>query len=372
MQYYLLKSKIRNAKERKRVAQNLLALRGQLDESVPDKDADQNLLLATWNIRDFGKINRRGYGERLPESHFYLAEILSRFDFVAVQEINELEEWETVMDILGPDYSYIATDVTDVKLGGNGERLTYLWDKRKVRFQNIAGEIVLPADMLISKVELEVMGEKVVAGKQFNRSPFVARFQSGWLKFDICTVHIYYGDDYGTKLQQRVEEIQKIARYLSRRADETFNRGAALILLGDFNIVHPEHKTMKALLGEGFQVPKALNQPTNIGNNKYYDQIVFKTDPAVLEYVDRRSQDPKKRNAGIIEIFERLYRPEDFEAYRNAAAASPNGMLEKDEGDLEKYYLDWRTYQISDHKPMWVRLSTNSSQAYLEGLSVKS
>ncbi len=175
MRYYLLKSKIRDEKDRARVVQNLLALRAQLDETVPDKDADQNLLLATWNIRDFGKINRRGYGPRLPETHFYIAEILSRFDFVAVQEINELEEWEIVMDILGPDYSYIATDVTDVKLGGNGERLTYLYDRRKVRFQNIAGEIVLPADMLISKTELEVMGSKVVAGKQFNRSPSSSR-----------------------------------------------------------------------------------------------------------------------------------------------------------------------------------------------------
>lgn len=369
MRYYLLKSKFRKESERARVVQNLLALRAQLEASVPDKDADQNLLLATWNIRDFGKTNRRGYGERQPETHFYIAEILSHFDFIAVQEINELEEWETVMDILGPDWSYIATDVTDVKLGGNGERLTYLYDRRKVRFQNIAGEIVLPPDMLISKVELQVMGEKVVAGKQFNRSPFVGRFQSGWFKFDICTVHLYYGDDYGPKLQQRVEEIGRIASYLGKRADETLLRGSSLILLGDFNIVHPEHQTMKALVDEGFQIPKALRQPTNINRNKYYDQIAFKTEPQVLEYIERRSQDPKKCNAGIFEIFESIYREEDFEQYRVAASQSPNGMMEQNEGDLRDYYLDWRTYQISDHKPMWVRLAVNRSQAYLEDLA---
>jgi hypothetical protein len=28
----------------------------------------------------------------------------------------------------------------------------------------------------------------------------------------------------------------------------------------------------------------------------------------------------------------------------------------------------WRTYQFSDHKPMWVRLSTNDSRAYLENM----
>jgi hypothetical protein len=122
------------------------------NKHIPPKDADQNLLLATWNIRDFDKRNRRGFGPRLPESHFYIAEVISRFDFVAVQEVNRLREWKMVMDILGPDWSYIATDVTDPALGGNGERMTFAYDKRKVWFKHIAGEIVLPTHMLISKV----------------------------------------------------------------------------------------------------------------------------------------------------------------------------------------------------------------------------
>ena len=36
------------------------ALQRQLDSEIPRKDADHNLLLGTWNIRDLGK--RRGYG----------------------------------------------------------------------------------------------------------------------------------------------------------------------------------------------------------------------------------------------------------------------------------------------------------------------
>ena len=38
------------------------------------------------------------------------------------------------MSILGPDWDYIATDVTDPVLGGNGERMTFAFDKRKVWF----------------------------------------------------------------------------------------------------------------------------------------------------------------------------------------------------------------------------------------------
>lgn len=367
MLYYHLRFKIKK-RDRNRVIDNLMALREQLDQDVPDKDVNNNLLLATWNIRDFGKRNRRGYGRRLPETHFYIAEVLSRFDFVAVQEINELYEWETVMDILGPSFDYIASDVTDPKLGGNGERLTFVFDKRKVWFQNIAGEIVLPRDMLISKVETKVDNERIVAGKQFRRTPFIASFQSGWFKFDICTVHLYYGAASGAKLRERIEEISRVAEYLSKRADDALKKDRAVILLGDFNIVHPNHKTMKALTDRGFIVPQTLQRPSNINLTKYYDQIAFKTKPQVLEYVEKRSPYPKRRNAGIFEIFESVFTKDHFDQYKAAAKKTPNGKRQTDDNELRDYYLDWRTYQFSDHKPMWVCLNTNDSQAYLEQL----
>ena len=44
----------------------------------------------------------------------------------------------------------------------------------------------------------EVAGQPV--SRQFARSPFVASFRSNWFKFDICTVHIYYGEEHGEKL----------------------------------------------------------------------------------------------------------------------------------------------------------------------------
>ena len=367
MQYFRLRYDIPQA-DRPRVVRNLVALRDQLDREVPGKDTDRNLLLATWNIRDLGKRNRRGFGDRTRESLFYIAEILSRFDFVAVQEVNELAEWERVMDILGPSFDYIATDVTDQALGGNGERLMYLWDRRKVWFQKIAGEIVLPAKMLISRAEVESGGDTLAAGKQFRRTPFSASFQAGWFKFDICTVHIYYGADSGAQLAERIQEIEAVAKYLGARAADALDAGRAIILLGDFNIVHPEHKTMRALLDNGFRVPKALSRPTNIDRSKYYDQIAFQTRRNLLEYVDRSSTDPLKRNAGVFEIFDSVFRDDSAEEYREAARKSANGKRAAERGTLDEYYLDWRTYQVSDHKPMWVRLEINDSAAYLENL----
>ncbi len=92
--YYRLRRLIPKKTERNKVIDKLLSLRGRLDRLLPPKDADDRLLLATWNIRDLGKRNRRGYGRRLPESHFYIAEVISRFDFVAMQQVNQPGEWQ--------------------------------------------------------------------------------------------------------------------------------------------------------------------------------------------------------------------------------------------------------------------------------------
>ena len=366
--YYLLRKKIYPKSERNRVIDNLLSLRGRLDRNIPPKDAENNLLLATWNIRDFDKKNRRGFGNRLPESLFYIAEILSRFDFVAVQEVNRLREWEFVMDILGPSWDYIATDVTDTMLGGNGERMTYVFDKRKVWFKNIAGEIVLPKHMLISKVEFEKDSDKLTAGKQFRRTPFVASFQAGWFKYDICTVHLYFGAESGAKLQQRVEEIDAIAKYLSDRADVGLKKDQCMILLGDFNIVSPQHKTMQALLKHKFRVPEALQFKTNVAETKYYDQIAFKTKRDVLEFIDKKSGNPLERNAGVFKLFRSAFTRAQLNDYKAAMRKTSNLNKSRYKGDFEKYYRDWRTYQLSDHNPLWVRLKVNESEAYLKRL----
>ena len=383
MNYWLLKQKIKDPDDRKRVVGHLVALREQLSRDLPPKDAEDNLLLATWNIRDLGKENGWGYGPRLPESPFYIAEILSRFDFVAVQEVNQLDPVGELIEILGPSWDYLASDVTDPKLGGNGERLTYLYDRRKVWFRNIAGEIVLPPAMLVSENVLEKPDDKpsapelqdAPAGRQFARTPYLASFQAGWLKFDICTVHLYYGSESGAELQRRISEIRQIASYLGKRAEEALEESKALILLGDFNIVEPEHMTMKALLESGFEVPDVLRNPTNIGQDKYYDQIAFKTRPGVIDYLG--SSD--RRRAGTIDIFERLFTPDQLPEYEDAAsvpkkaaetkareAAEKAGKTPPKPGAMDDYYLDWRTWQLSDHRPMWVQLEANDSAAYLE------
>lgn len=355
--------------QRKYIADKLIKLKGQLKSDVAQKKSEDALTIATWNIRDFGKKNRRGFGTRTKDSHYYIAEIISCFDLIAVQEVNELDEWEKVMRLLGPSWDYIATDVTHDGLGGNGERLTFVYDKRKVWFKNVAGEIVLPLKLLVSDSKITDTTDEVASGKQFRRTPYVVSFQSDWFKFDICTVHIYYGEGK-SGLAQRIGEIAAVAKYLSDRVDKASeNNNKATILLGDFNIIRPDHQTMLALEDNGFTIPKNIKKrKNNVIETMHYDQIAFKCDQAIIDFVDSDA------NSGAVKIFGSVFEDtdDDFNFYKAEVLKSTNGKkLETNIDALRKYYAkEWRTYQMSDHNLLWVRINNNHSIDYLKNILV--
>jgi len=76
------------------VVEDLKALREALDVSpIPPKTLDRNLLIATWNIRHFGGVTEKWTTdpEDSPKRNLRdvlcIAEIVSRFDVVALQEV---------------------------------------------------------------------------------------------------------------------------------------------------------------------------------------------------------------------------------------------------------------------------------------------
>ena len=227
MPYYAALKKL-SKRDRKRTVNGIQRLRRLFDvNQFPYKKTDRSLILGTWNIRNFDD-DRFNYGPRTEESFYYIAEILSRFDVLAVQEVCEdVSPLDKVMRMLGRKYKYILTDVTHSSLGGNQERLGFVYDTDKVKFQGIAGEIVLPEKMLIS--------ETAKKKRQFARTPFGVEFQSGWFKFQFSTVHIFFGSNSGNtpQFKRRVQGIDAISKYLAKEAR---SRDANQILVGDFNI----------------------------------------------------------------------------------------------------------------------------------------
>jgi endonuclease/exonuclease/phosphatase family metal-dependent hydrolase len=339
--YYPIKS-VRDKEMKSRLIERLHRLRKELSEKVPAKTAGETLLLATWNIREFG-------GNRSLESLYYIAEIISRFDLVAIQEVSaDLKGLEKVISLLGPSWEYIVTDSTDGSAGG-GERMAFVYDKNAVKFKNMAGELVLPK-------------EKLIDGLQFARTPFCAAFQANWFKFKLATVHIYYGTSSPAD-KRRVAEIDSIAAYLAKRSDKEED---TYILLGDFNIVDTKGATMQALEKNGFHIPEAIKEhPSDLGQSKHYDQIAFRLS---LMHKMNIFQEEKGR-AGAFDFTKAVYTEKDLEIYQEDF---PDKQIKgKSETEIRKYYLTtWRTFQMSDHLPLWTQLKIDFSDEYLDTLNI--
>lgn len=327
------------------IAEGLLRLKDGFDDAgIPARSGDTTLMLATWNIREFG---RSKMGLRGREPLYYIAEILSRFDLVAVQEVREdLALLDTVRDILGSTWSVILTDVT-VGTQGNGERLVFLYNTQKVRFGGLAAEVVLPP--------VRKKGSVYDPANQLARTPYVVGFTAGWFRFMICTVHILYGRSVKDD-PRRVEEIAQLAKFLAKMASDEFRWSSNLIVLGDFNIFAPKDVTMEALTKHGFFVPEALQKlPSNATRNKHYDQIGFIA-PDMQDHL-------AECRAGVFDLYRHVYRDED-EATFGAEMGEKYSAL--DASKRRSYFRNWRTFQMSDHLPMWIELKIDFGREYLE------
>jgi endonuclease/exonuclease/phosphatase family metal-dependent hydrolase len=346
---------------RARAVARLLSLRQALraDADAPPERAQNTLLLASWNLREFDSPK---WGARLPESYAYIAEILSRFDLVAVQEArDDLRALERLMFRLGRDWSYLVSDVTEGR-AGNGERLAFVYDTRKVRFLGMAGELVLPP---------VTRGGTTVPATQVARTPLMAAFQVGWTRFVLTTVHILYGTDTAEPLA-RVEEIRQVARFLRERTDRPSETIRNYILLGDFNIFAATDATMKALTEEGgFTIPDELTRipGSNVPKNKKYDQIAYRS---------REHRFQATGNAGVFDFYKYVFTVDDDAAYRRYidayideqhAAGKKSPKKPTTQAQQHRQYGDWRTYQMSDHLPLWAEFRIDFADEYLAAIA---
>lgn len=331
----------------RRIGQNLLQLRRQLAKDLPPRNVQHSLLLATWNIREFGRNQK--FGARIPESFSYIAEILSHFDLIAVQEVNRsLHDLQFVMRLLGSWWSYMVADTTEGS-SGNSERMAFIYDTRKVRFNNIVGKLVLPP----------IKGEP---SRQISRTPFLCSFKTGWRSFTLASAHMYWGtskaDDPG-----RLLDIDSTARLLAKRnQDRQANPDGEpdiTILLGDFNIFSTDSEAFACLTKNKFTVPEPLmNLPSNAARDRTYDQIAFH-DP------NRRFK--KALSAGVLDFQKSLFQEEDRAGYLEALRQYVPEKFAKatDEAKIVKLYRQWATFQVSDHLPLWVELPIDFSDNYI-------
>lgn len=329
----------------RRTLERLLDLRDQLDaQGLPERNLESTLLIATWNLREFDSAS---YGFRTDESIQYIAEIVSRFDVVAVQEVRKsLGGLDRLMRVLGSYWSYLVSDVTE-GAKGNRERLAILYDTRKLRLSGLVGEIVLPP----------IDGRSI---EQIDRTPYLVGFTAGWAKFALVTAHLRWGTGVAND-PGRLREIEHLAAFLDRRASDKTSWARNMVLLGDFNIFDPTDPTALALSRNGFIVPEPIvDARTNLSRRRSYDQIAFHVDRDRIDDVEV---------GGVFDYSAVLYRDEDELRYAgdmgDAYRTKSTGVA-RTEAERTAHYRRWRTHQMSDHLPLWTELRIDYSRRYLE------
>lgn len=335
--------------DKKRALENLITLKTGMTEKIPKKEIDRNILLASWNIKEFGHL-----GERLPESYYYIAEIINAFDIVAVQEIKRsLFDLDIVMRILGSDWSYIITDVTEGS-SGNRERFGYIFDTRRVRHSGLSGELVVPPEFV----------DPLTQVLQLKRTPSITGFESGWKKFSVVGLHLHPGNDSDDKAHRK-EEVRLLLEIYKEKLAKNHLWNENIIFLGDTNLYNDNTDIVELITDEGFiECQGLLGKPTNTSLTESYDRIFLNTESYFKLMKDNNGTD----KGNVFNLFDYVLRDVKRPLYHNfmlAHKGDPSTLV--DDAAFDSYYHRyWKRNQISDHLPVWIEIEADSTSDFLK------
>lgn len=336
---------------KKRTIKKLLELKRGLDSSIASRRAEENLIIASWNIKEFGHTT-----QRLPESYFYIAEILSYFDLIAIQEIKSgLEDLHIILRLLGDDWGYLVNDITE-GTAGNSERSCYVFNNKRVQLAGLAGEIVLWDDLTQHSTI-----------KQLKRTPYITGFRAGWKTFALLNVHLHPGDD-DNDITYRKEEVSLLLKALAEKRAKNRLWSENIILVGDFNLYSGADKdapTIQMINEAGYrEVESLIGVDTNASQTEVYDRLFLTRGEYFLLGQSQQGQE----NGGVFNPFNYVFKDDDESTYKKYMIDHYTGDRDMtDSANLRRYYKHpWRKNQISDHFPIWLELITDSSPVLLE------
>jgi endonuclease/exonuclease/phosphatase family metal-dependent hydrolase len=250
-----------------------------------------------------------------------IAEIVRRFDVVAVQEVRRsAQAFLAMMTVLGQDWAYLVTDVTEGR-AGNNERLAFVFDTTRLRLAGLACELVVAA------ADNAAVAPEVLTD-QFARTPYAVSFARGGTHFTLVTLHVIYGQAPA----DRIAELTGIANWLDRWSRSGDAWGTNLIVLGDFNIDRQGDPLYDAFTSTGLRPPDPLN---------FVPRTVFDDpDPAAApdrrHFYDQIAWFPRSDGTPRLGM-----------GYRNAGMYNFTDQLIPADTTTQ---LSWR---ISDHFPLW-------------------
>lgn len=304
------------------VTEQRRALRAHAKErGIPKRSRDQ-LLLATWNIANLGVQKRDD-----PQDYALLAEIVSWFDIVAVQEVNDnLVGLRALVDKLPGEYRTLFSEAS-----GNQERVAFIYDSRAVEQLEKVGRLSIPPSQLKN---IKLPGSNV-AFEGFDRGPYMAAFAAldGAFRFLLVSVHLYFGSDRKDDVDRRAREAIAVARWADSRRSSKNAFVSDIIPLGDFNLpkLDDNDPIYKALTSRGLKLPdeeeRRISQigGTSLGGLNHYDQIaLFPSSTTEVRHVD---------------VF-------DFERPMFRDVFEHKTLVQ---------FLAYTRFHMSDHRPLWAQ-----------------
>jgi hypothetical protein len=96
-----------------------------------------------------------------------------------------------------------------------------------------------------------------------------------------------------------------------------------------------------------------------MGGDKHYDQIAFLVRKDELELASSQN------NAGVLNYYKAIYTEDEAETYYPLGKA--NGKWPTTPAKRKTYFAkEWRTWQMSDHLPLFVELRIDFTDKYLK------
>ncbi len=343
-----------SSQEKVRCIDRLLDLRKGLSKEIPFKRSDNNLLISSWNIKEFGHTTQRN-----PEAYFYIAEILNRFDLIAIQEVkSSLKDLNIIVRLLGKDWAYQVNDITEGS-SGNSERSAYLFNKKRVELSGVSGEITLWDD-LTKDSDL----------KQLKRTPYITGFKAGWKKLSLINLHLHPGEG-DNNIDLRMKEVKLLLDAIAYKQERNRFWTENMIVLGDFNFYDKtankvkDEPAIQLFRDKGFrQIDALIGKDTNASNTEAFDRLFLH----VNEFFKIQKDDEGKEIGGVFNPYNYVFRDEDLLEYKEEMLEDYGGTKDMNNPDnLNKYYKHpWRKNQLSDHYPIWAEVVIDSSEDFLK------
>lgn len=247
----------------------------------------QAITIASFNIRIFSDKSRDD------EDLGHIADILEKYDVIAIQELRDEEVLQRTVALLkerGKEYEYEVSDEVGKEVK---ERYAFLYRKDRVK-----------------KIQEGKLYEE--RKDEFIREPFYATFKAGNFDFTLITIHVLFGSSE----KARRPEIKELATVYNKVQDEDPTE-QDIILLGDFNFPPADKgfNDLKAISTMTFLIEPPVK--TTVTDTSLYDNFWFQKE-YVREYLGE---------SGVNKFDEIMFNNDDNKAKQ----------------------------AVSDHRPIWAR-----------------